>query len=528
MSLGSDLPAPRSPRRPTTPHPEISRSLRLVRNVASNWLTFVFEVAVTFFLSPFVIHTLGSTAFGVWVLVVSLTGYLGFFDLGVRNAVTRFVSKFQAQGDHTAASLTVSSALGIFTLAGVVAIIVSFLAAAVLLPWFNVPPTLMRQAQIALILSGFNVAAWLINGVFSGVIVALQRFDVLNTAAIAIGLARAAAVVIALNADGGLVGLAAVELGAVLGRCVVNTWLAHRLYPELRPRICFAGAPQVGMIFSFSLFSFFLDVANDLIYFSDAVVIGAFLPLAMVTFFAIAANMRNYARRFVAGMANVFIPAASAHDTPTGHDALQHLVLSGIRSASFVMLPIAITFMLRGVGFIDLWIGDEYAALSGDVLWILSLALFFSGANQVAQSVVLGIGRHKLVVPVVLGEGLLSLALSIVLIRSMGVAGVAWGTALPSLAVSLLFWPAYIRRTLGVPVLDYVIAAWARPGLGVVPFALLTYALERLWPAPTLSVFVLQVGLVLPAVLVGFWYMCLSRSERAEYWDHIRKRLLFA
>ena len=510
------------------PGPGTARPARLARNVASTWLALGLEVAVTFFLSPFVIHSLGGTAFGVWVLVASLTGYLGFLDLGVRNAVTRFVSKFHAQGDHAAASATVSAALGMFVLAGIVAIALSVVISTVLLPWFHIPPLLIRDAQIALILAGFNVSGWLVNGVFSGVIVGLQRLDVLNYVAVLVGLGRAAAVVIALNADTGLIGLAAVELGAVLARCLANTWLAHRLYAELRVRLRVGLISHVGMILSFSLFSLFLDVANDLVYFSDAVVIGAVLPVAMLTFFSIAASMRNYARGLVAGMANVFIPAASAHDSAGSHSALQHLVLSGIRSASLVVFPMALTFMLRGGGFIDLWIGDEYAELSGEVLWVLSLALLFGGASQVSQSIVLGIGRHHGVVPVVLGEGLVSLVLSIALIRPLGIVGVAWGTVVPSIVVSLLFWPAYMRRTVGVSVRDYVIAAWARPGLSVLPFALLSYAVERAWPAANLVIFFIQVGLTLPVALVGFWYGCLSRKERLDARGRLRARLAAA
>ena len=508
--------------------PPARKQPRIAHNVLSNWGAFAFGVVVNFFLSPFVVHHLGNTAFGVWVLIVSLTSYLGFMDLGVRNATTRFVAKFHAQGDHGSASRTVSSALAIFSSSGALAIVLAILAALFAVPFFKIPADFQSVARIAFFLGGLNIAAWLVNGVFSGVIVGLQRFDLLNKAGVAIGALRAVVVVIALGSGGGLITLALIELASILTRCLTSVWWTYRLYPELRLRLSFGGRQYVGMIFSFSLFSFLLDVATDLIYYSDAVVIGAFLPVAMITFFSIAANMRNYARGLVAGLANTLTPAASKLDAEARHDKLQQLLLGGVRYASLIMLPIALTFILRGKTFIGLWMGQEYADPSGHVLWILSLALVFSACNQSAQAVVLGVSKHKLVVPAVVAEGLANLGLSIALVRTMGIVGVAWAAAIPSIAVSLLFWPLYLRRYLDVPVRDYVLAAWLRPGLAVLPFALASLAIERFWLAPSLFFFFLQVGLVLPLAAGGMWFFCLSTSERSDYSARIRNNLPLA
>ena len=60
----------------------MSLTRRLLRNIASNWAGYVVQVAVGFFLTPFVVHSLGETQYGVWTLVVGVTGYYGLLDLG--------------------------------------------------------------------------------------------------------------------------------------------------------------------------------------------------------------------------------------------------------------------------------------------------------------------------------------------------------------------------------------------------------------------------------------------------------------
>ena len=55
------------------------------RNLLANWVGHGANVVVLFFLSPFVVHTLGKTEYGIWSLLSVLTGYMGLFDLGARD-----------------------------------------------------------------------------------------------------------------------------------------------------------------------------------------------------------------------------------------------------------------------------------------------------------------------------------------------------------------------------------------------------------------------------------------------------------
>ena len=150
---------------------------KAVRNVLSNWATYLVSGGVSFFLSPYIVRHLGNSAYGVWVLLVSLTGYLGFLDLGIRGAVTRYIAKFHAQADHDGASRTVSSACGMFLTLGLLAVLASIFVSVFAVPHFQIPPDYARAARVVVIITGFNVALSLTSGVFGGVLVGLQRFD---------------------------------------------------------------------------------------------------------------------------------------------------------------------------------------------------------------------------------------------------------------------------------------------------------------------------------------------------------------
>jgi hypothetical protein len=57
---------------------------QILENVGSSWSALAVNVMVGIFLSPFILHRLGDAAFGIWVLIFSVTDYYGLFDLGIR------------------------------------------------------------------------------------------------------------------------------------------------------------------------------------------------------------------------------------------------------------------------------------------------------------------------------------------------------------------------------------------------------------------------------------------------------------
>src|SRR5207245_8532615 len=89
----------------------MSIKTQAAKNVGSGWLSLLVHLAVGFFLSPFILHRLGDDAFGLWVLILSLTGYYGLFDLGIRSSIIRYVAKYAATRDYGRLARLISTSL---------------------------------------------------------------------------------------------------------------------------------------------------------------------------------------------------------------------------------------------------------------------------------------------------------------------------------------------------------------------------------------------------------------------------------
>ena len=47
---------------------------QILKNVGSSWSALATNVLVGIFMSPFIVHRLGDAAYGIWVLIFSVTG----------------------------------------------------------------------------------------------------------------------------------------------------------------------------------------------------------------------------------------------------------------------------------------------------------------------------------------------------------------------------------------------------------------------------------------------------------------------
>lgn len=458
-------------------------------------------MAVGFFLSPFLVHRLGNVAYGVWILVMSSINYLAMLDLGMRSSVLRFVSKSYAVGDHQGSSEALSAALWVRVQFGAAAIFLSAVLAAVFPYVFHVPPDLAFAARVTVVLVGVNMAISLSFGVVGGVLSALNRYD-LQTIASLVQLAMRAGGIVYLMLHGhGIIAIAVCELTAAIVANLITIYFTHRQYPEIR---VLWKRPDRGMLralWSYSFYAFLSTVALQLIYQSDNLVVGSFVSAAAVTVYSIGNSLCRYADQLLTSMSLTFVPAASAYEATGKWDALQGLYYNGTRVTLAIALPIIATFILRGDQFIGLWMGPSYARPSGEILLILAIPLAFVYANRTAVSIAFGTERHRKPALLFAAEGVANLVLSMLLVRRLGIVGVAVGTLVPSLISQLILFPRLLPELVHIRAWQGVTRAWAPIFLAVLPFAAGTWML-RAYPPGHIAVFFLQTAALLPLFFI--------------------------
>jgi len=72
--------------------------------------------------------------------------------------------------------------------------------------------------------------------------------------------------------------------------------------------------------------------------------------------------------------------------------------------------------------------------------------------------------------------------------------------------VNLILWPRYVTQLVGIGYREVFLKVWGPVFLSAVPFAVVSYAVDVLFPARNIAMFILQTIAILPvfAVSVGW------------------------
>src|ERR1039457_2220754 len=150
--------------------------IALFKNVGSSWFALGVNILVGIFLSPYILHHLGDDAFGLWVLIFSITGYYGLFDLGIRSSIVRYVAKYKASGESDELDRLISTALFTYSGIGAVAIVITLVGSYHVASIFRIAPDFLHTGRWLFLIVGSAVAVGFPLGISGGVLEGLQRF----------------------------------------------------------------------------------------------------------------------------------------------------------------------------------------------------------------------------------------------------------------------------------------------------------------------------------------------------------------
>jgi O-antigen/teichoic acid export membrane protein len=466
---------------------------QILKNVGSSWSALAMNVLVGIFLSPFILHHLGDAAYGIWVLIFSVTGYYGLFDLGIRSSIIRYASKYSAVGDTEKLKQFVSTALFSYTCIGLVSMALTVSLSSSVEHLFKIPPEMHSQARLLLLMVGASVSLGFPLGVFGGMLEGLQRFYILNWTSIGSTLLRAALIVHFLNRGYGLVTAVLITvtlpvLSSILRGVIVFRWCPVPLGLRYVNKESFRNMATYGGT------TFLVMVAGRLRFRTDELVLGGMMSTVAITYFSIGARIVDYAQEFVSSMAQIFVPMSSHSEAKGDLGRLRKVYIAGNRVCALLILPITIVLILLGKHVIRIWVGARYIPHSYPVLVVLIIPFTLMLMQSASGRVLFGIGKHQSFAKVTLIEGIANLILSIALVPPLGVVGDALGTAIPLGCTFLLFMPRHLKKQLGVPVSSFVRQAYLLPLLLNLPLLGVVWLVNTFFTPRNLIQLVLEIG----------------------------------
>src|SRR5579871_2471418 len=312
---------------------------QILKNIGSGWFSLAVNVIVGIFLSPFILHHLGDEAFGLWILIFSVTGYYGLFDLGIRSSIVRYVAKYSATGEQEELHRLVNTAILSYSAIGTVSMLITLIGTYYVDSIFRIPPEFVTTARWLLLMVGASVSLGFPRGVFSGILEGIQRFYLLYSVNIISTILRALLIVVAMRRGHGLLAVAFITVSLPLLNQMVNAIAGFRLL-RLRLGYRYVNRTSLKLIAGYSSTTFIIIIAGRLRFKTDAMVIGTFVSAAAVTYFTIGSRLVDYCTETVHSMAQIFVPMSSQLDALGDVHRLRKIFVVGNRACTFIIFPI--------------------------------------------------------------------------------------------------------------------------------------------------------------------------------------------
>jgi O-antigen/teichoic acid export membrane protein len=427
---------------------------KLIKGSALRVLNPFMNVIVSLGMMPFIIHCIGDRYYGLWILASTFVGYFEFLDLGLSTANQRYIAQALGKGDHAEVNETFNTCLGLYVGTCFVALIISGIIALVT-PHFVKNAADIAVFRVIIIMIGVTVALELPVSAFLGFLQAHILFDVINAIDIGKLVVRTGLILWLLGKGHGIIALAIVSLGMEVAAMGIEVVYARIRFPELPVGLRWFRREKVKPLFSYSIYSFIVKVAEAFQFQMDAFVISAFVGLGAVTHYNVGARIARYYLLFILSAIYLIMPVFSRYEGLKAYEEIREKFMFVFKLNIMMSVYVGGALLIFGKPFIGRWMGSDY--LDGyPVLAILTLGLIFSTIQVTSKALLFSVSKHRFYAFALIGEGVTNLILSIIFVKKLGIFGVALGTTVPMLVNNLAILPAYTIRILGIPFSRYM------------------------------------------------------------------------
>ena len=379
---------------------------------------------------------LAPAAYGILGITMSFQGiFQTLASGGLPPAISKYIAEYEAVDDHNMARQTIYTSLKMMVFLGLfLGVLLIFVIAPILANNFLQKPEAMLPIQIIGCLTPFSVVLGAFRGAFQGV---YKMEYIVYTRAIeqlAMILFATIFVLIGLSAVGAVWGTVIGYALAAFSAVYIFKVYMPKYVPEYSDDFEFSFSDELKlgiMLVKFSIPVIITAIAEMLIYNICTIIMGKFLTLSDVGFFAAADPIARLPLMISISVATTILPASSEafklHDT----DALQKYVGESYKISLLFVVPMCVGLALFAIPTLQLLYFKNPAYVAGaSALAILSIGMTFYSIFSISTSIVQGIGNPRIPMYILVFGAIATALLCWLLVPYLGIAGGATATTI--------------------------------------------------------------------------------------------------
>lgn len=410
------------------------RSVKTKKNIVASILIKCVSIAISFLLIPLSLNYLNPVKYGIWLTLISIVGWLGFFDLGLGNGLRNKLAEALAKDDKELARTYISTSYAIMTIIiGIVFLIFAFVFPYINWSYIlNTPPEMSQEInQLIFVVFSFFCLQFIIK-LISMILKADQRSAIsggINTFASLLSLIIV--YVLTKTSHGSLLWLSiGVSAANLIAPLVATIWYFSSDYRHLIPSWKYVKLNGAKDLMGLGFMFFVMQFAALILFSTDSFIIDQLYGPEEVTPYNLS---YKYFSIITMGFTIITAPFWTAY-TDAYHKK-DFVWIKRITRKLTVIWGLSIFGVIAMLIFSDvfykLWIGDQikipFILSASMAAWVL-----ISSWTSIFGNFLSGVGKIRLSLYHSFAMIIINIPLSVFLAKylNMGSAGVIVGTCL--------------------------------------------------------------------------------------------------
>lgn len=479
---------------------------RAVFGSSMKFIHLALAVATSFYLMPFLVHTLGTEQYGIWILASAFAGYYGFLDFGVSTAVGRFQSKALGCNDKDQVNIISSSALAIYF---VISTLIIFITCGLTIYIDDLVKTDTNIFSTLILVLGFGLAVQFPARSFGTILVGSLRHDILEATEVVTLIIRTGLILFFISSGHGILTLSVITVTIATLTCVLNLYFVKKVFPEYEVRFSYVRIDTIKEILRYAKTMFVYTTSYMVKIRTLPFIVTSVVSVHALVVFNIAATFINYFKEIITAITGMSYHITSRLEGSNNDHGIKQVLIYATAISTIASTYIATSLLLYGKTFIVLWMGEQFLH-SYTILTIMCLeAIVFM--MEPSLSAFAGLSKHKINATLNTIDMSLSLILAVVLGQIYGLTGVAIGISAP-LLIKIIAVPYYTKKELGIKFVDLYVKI-------VFPLIIVTgssiivfYNILRALHEPQTYFDLIVYNMIQPIVVAPFVYMLLPNG----------------
>lgn len=411
----------------------------------------IVKILVSLVYTPIMLRLLGQSEYGLYQLVYSVVSYLSLLSLGFGSSYQRFYSRYKAQKDEDSIAKLNGMFMIIFCSISVICVLCGVVMVVNIRSILGIGLTDSEYeiARVLLILLVINLAITFSNSVFNCAITAHEKFLFQKLLILLQNIFNPFLTLPLLIMGYGSVGMVSVTTFLTFVVLMSNMFYCLR---RLHIRFKFRGF-QVGLLKEMWVFTFFIflnQIIDQVNWSVDKFLLGRFAGTTAVAVYGVGGQINSLYLQFSTSISNVFVPKVNRIVAETDDNKQLTKLFTKVGRIQFIVLGLILSgFIFFGYPFVKMWAGEEYGAS-----YVVAILLIAPVTVPLIQNLGIEIQRaknmHKARSVVYLFIAIANVFVSIPLIKLMGPAGAALGTAISLFAGNIIFMNWYYHARIGM------------------------------------------------------------------------------